>query len=218
MIGSGVMSEPRVFIMWSGDRSQRVANALHAFLRVVVQGPKYFISTGMNKGELWDNVISGELEATNIGVATLLPENIKSTWMHFEAGAVSKATAVAKVFPYLVGVSEAELAGPLSRFQATAADEGGTRDLVESLNALRPPEVRLPDSALTVAVEGQWPALEREIREALEAEPQDAPIPVGRTDEDMLREILATVRSLHRALSSSARPPLREVPPSTRGF
>jgi hypothetical protein len=49
----------KVFIMWSGERSRMVAEALKSFLEAAIAAPRYFMSKDIGAGEVWRNVIAG---------------------------------------------------------------------------------------------------------------------------------------------------------------
>ena len=69
----------KVFISWSGDRSQAVANAFKEWLPMVLQYVEPWVSEkDINAGERWAQMIAGELEQANFGIICLTPENLKS--------------------------------------------------------------------------------------------------------------------------------------------
>src|SRR5438045_9691418 len=81
----------RVFICWSGERSRAVAEALYEWLPLVLQRVEPWMSTNnIEKGSQWRSGLALELENARVGVICLTPENLKSTWLHFEAGALAK--------------------------------------------------------------------------------------------------------------------------------
>lgn len=84
--------------------------------------------------------------------------------------------------------------GPLAEFQHTLATKDDTYRLVQTINAaIADGRGRLTDTHLKRAFERCWPELEQ----CLEAlpEPQE-PIPPPRKPEDMVQELLETVRGL----------------------
>jgi len=190
----------KVFIMWSEESSRKVAEALYEFLKSVLQAPDYFISTeDVEAGQLWSNVIAGELEATHIGIACLTKQNLNSRWIHFESGAISKVSEKSKVMPYLIGVKKSDVEQPLAKFQMVKADKSGTRRLVKSLIA---ESSMLPWTPDEKAVMRSFSALWDELREVIsssagehqnngEQQPQ-------RADEDLMVEILSIVRRMER--------------------
>ena len=124
-----------VFISWSGLRSERVAVALHDWLPSVIQSVHPFMSASdIDKGSRWPNELATHLNDAQFGLICLTPENLEAPWLLFEAGALSKSIENSRVVPYLYGVSQAQLQGPLAQFQAAAADKSSTLDILKSIN------------------------------------------------------------------------------------
>nr|WP_320194315.1 TIR domain-containing protein [uncultured Desulfobacter sp.] len=109
--------------MWAGERSHSIVRKLKEFLEFVVRGPKDFISDDIEGGRLWRVAIAGQLESSSFGIACLTPDNLRSHWLHFEAGALSKAVGQAHVIPFLIGPETTDVEGPLSDFQMVSSDE-----------------------------------------------------------------------------------------------
>ena len=184
-----------VFIMWSGSASKKVGMALRTFLQAVVQRPEYFISTDdIDTGAVWANVIAGQLETTHFGIACLTRENLESQWIHFEAGAISKVSVDATVVPYLIGLDPTEIAGPLTKFQATIADADGTRSLALAINNALPESDRTDIAALETVFQALWPDVQSVIQ-TVAAEGNDPPQSL-RSQDDILREILTRLRRM----------------------
>ncbi len=81
----------KVFISWSGPRSAAVAEALRYWLPKVIQALEPWMSADdIEKGTRWRSGIATELEQSSVGIICLTRENLDSTWIHFEAGALSK--------------------------------------------------------------------------------------------------------------------------------
>lgn len=182
-------SDMKVFVSWSGERSRTIADALKQWLRDIFPGLHVWMSSNdVQAGARWDAVLGGELETCNFGVVCLTPENLKSLWLTFEAGALSKAVKASRLVPYRFELRESDVSPPLSQFQGVDADEAGTLKLVLSVNdALDQP---LQDEARVKRVfEKWWPDLQQSL----------AKIPCGptvekRSDRDLLQEILKIVR------------------------
>src|SRR5687768_117914 len=81
-----------VFNCWSGTRSEKLAEMLCAFLiRILPElDGRVHISTQLRKGVLWFDAIMSQLERARAGVLCLNAENLRSPWVHFEAGALAK--------------------------------------------------------------------------------------------------------------------------------
>ena len=122
-------------------------------------------------------------------------DNLESTWVAFEAGAVACNHGTERVCPLLFQVPVTEVRGPLSQFQAIVFDREGTFRLLKSINAMAR-EAQLGESALTVAFEKWWPDLEAEVKRALDSA-KEKPAP-RRTDRDLIEETLALTRGLVR--------------------
>src|ERR1017187_9800498 len=104
----------RVFISWSGERSQRIANILRSWLPGVLQAVKpYFSPDDIAKGTRWSTEIAKELEASRIGLLVLTSENLDAPWLMFEAGALAKNLERSKVCPILFGLEPTDVTGPL---------------------------------------------------------------------------------------------------------
>ena len=107
-------TELGVFILWSGERSRVVAEALHAFLKSVCQGPTYFMSKdSVRPGEVWQNVIQNKLGSSPIGIACITPENKNSNWIHFESGAIAHGAGTRRVMIYRIGIDQHQIEQPL---------------------------------------------------------------------------------------------------------
>src|SRR4051794_23703691 len=101
----------KVFICWSGERSHQIAKALYYWLPKFKSDLEPFVSSELEKGIYWFSQIMHELERSKVGIICLTPENLHSTWLHFEAGALARYLAVgsestsepsrARVYTYL---------------------------------------------------------------------------------------------------------------------
>lgn len=131
------MAKQKVFISWSkeGSVSDILAQKLHEWLPVVINQVKPWLSNkDLELGTRWNSVITGELEDSKFGIFCVTPESQHSSWMLFEAGAISKY-AGSRAYVYLIGLKRHEVIAPWNQFQMAEANEGDTRKLVESLNS-----------------------------------------------------------------------------------
>lgn len=123
----------RVFISWSGKRSKHVAEALREWLPYVLQDVEPFVSSiNIQAGELWDDVIRERVRTSGFCILCVTSGNLRSEWLHYEAGAMREGMAI-PVAPFLLGVGMEQLSGPFRRLQAKHADEAGTTELILSL-------------------------------------------------------------------------------------
>jgi len=146
----------KVFIAWSGERSKQVAESLFAWLNKVFRELIPFCSTvSIQAGERWRDRLSREFKGADLGVLCLTPENIGSTWLLFEAGALAAASRYKIVIPYILQSTKVNLPGPLDTFQAALADREGTRGLVETIAQKTGAEV----TAMLRKCDRLWPEL-----------------------------------------------------------
>jgi hypothetical protein len=191
----------KVFISWSGARSYAVAEALNEWLQLVMQNVQPFFSPEMDKGIRWAREIDAALEGSRFGIVCLTPDNLRSTWIHYETGAVAK-TANAKVFTFLHGVSWTEVGPPLSAFNHTVAKKDDVFKLVKTINA-QFPEVDLPSlrpEILSQAFDTNWPKLETALLDAESiSEGPTAVVETRRDQYELIEEALGILRNLERS-------------------
>ena len=188
-------SAGRVFISFSGDRSQAVAVALASFLPDVIQAVRPFLSAHIQAGARWLQGINVALEACHFGIACLTSDNLSAPWIHYEAGALSKNLDVSRVVPYLLDVEKAQVEEPLSQFQMKLANEAETLEMLQALNTTVAEP--LDDDRLRRAFAREWPAFKGKLDEVPAVEE-----PVAKRDqEDILAEVLRSVRSQDQRLA-----------------
>ena len=189
-----------VFISWSGDRSEKVAEALRDWLPSVIQSIEPFMSASdIEKGTRWSAEIGVHLEKAQFGLICLTEENLEAPWLLFEAGALSKSIDNSRVVPYLYGVTPTQLQGPLAQFQAALASEEATLEVVKSINAASG-EGALEPTRLDSTFSTWWPQLKEKLDSIPETTEQAPP---SRSERDILEEILRLSRQMSRQGSSS---------------
>jgi len=178
----------QVFLSWSGERSKLVADALKQWLPRVLQGLEVWMSDhDIRPGERWERQLGGQLEQSSFGIVCLTPENLKSAWLIFEAGALSKAITESRVVPYRSGLKTSDVAPPLAQFQGVDADRRGTLDMVASIHEAI--GSRLPAADLQLTFDRWWPDLEASLATISRGVPANV-----RSERDLLEEILDLVR------------------------
>ena len=81
----------KIFISWSGERSQKIAELFKDWIQCVIQAAKPWISShDVDRGALWYTEISKTLADSQFGILCLTPENKTEPWILFEAGALAK--------------------------------------------------------------------------------------------------------------------------------
>lgn len=191
----------KVFISWSGEKSQKLGEALRDWLPGVLQSvTPYFTPSDIEKGTRWSADISKELSESAIGILCITRDNIHSDWILFEAGALSKSLEKTHVCPILFGIANTDLAGPLKQFQTTEFDKDDMRQLLAVINN-RLEEQKLPQKTLDRVFEKWWPDLETKIAEILgEMDESEEPL---RPDRELLEEVLQISRAAARRRGSS---------------
>ena len=157
----------KVFISWSGKRSNLVAKAL----RVLLEDVNHRIAPWMSEldikaGSRWGSELATQLERTRFGIICLTPEALTSPWLLFEAGALSKSVQDGRVCPYLIDLKKDNLVGPLAQFQCVEATMVSTFNLLIDINSASGDEA-IPEGRLRRYFEQFWPSLEHVITEVI---------------------------------------------------
>ncbi len=198
----------KVFISWAGDRANAIGKGFHDFLPDVVNAVQPFMS-GMNidKGTRWGDVLNGTLQESSCAIVCITRESINSIWVAFEAGAISRAAggtdgARYRIWTYLSGLESKDLQlTPFAEYQATDSTQDETFRLVQSINTLSPDPVSA-DSLKRRFDALFWPSFSEVLVKAA-AISTGAPVMPSNPDvkaNDMLSEILRTLRSLQREI------------------
>ena len=189
-----------IFISWSGQRSRACAEALNTWLPRVIQSVKPWISThGIAKGTRWNSDIAKQLDQHIYGIICVTPENRGSTWLNFEAGALSKTDA-SRTFTFLVGLGHADVEQPLAQFNHTLATRDDVYAFIQSVNNSCSAPLDL--DILQHSFDVNWDFLEKAIAAALalpvpkEEEQVVSRKSQTRDDNSMIRETLELVRNL----------------------
>jgi hypothetical protein len=188
----------KVFISWSGEPSRQVALALRDWMPMVIQGIDLFMSDrDTDAGTRWQQVVASNLEASDFGIVVLTSNNIESRWLHFEAGALSKAIAASHVAPLLYGLDNVDVPPPLGQFQMKKLDKSGMLDLLLTMDKAQKKEVG--EKALSRLYELAWPDLEKALRE-IDNQESDV-LESHRSDRSILEEILSLLRTQNQTSS-----------------
>lgn len=189
----------RIFISWSGARSKAVAELLDEWIQCVLQTAiPWMSSKDIDRGSLWFSEVNDALKDTSIGIVCLTQDNKNKPWILFESGALAKGITSARVCTILVDLQPADVSNPLAQFNHTFPDKDGIWQLVITLNnALN--ENALKEKVLERVFETYWPQFEDGFQRAL-SENHPSEVIEPRSDENMLAEVLTTVRSTQQRL------------------
>jgi hypothetical protein len=165
-----------VILSWSGPQSRKVAETLNGWLKDVLPGIKPWISTeDITKGAVWFPALLGRLEAARLCIICITPENVRSPWLYFEAGAIAGKSTDTRVCSYLIGLEPTQISsGPLGQFQATVAEKADTWRLVRDINKHLQSGAH-NEMLLEGNFEGKWLRLKQAL-DTIRAEYKDAPV------------------------------------------
>ncbi len=197
----------RLFISWSGERSQAFADALHQWLPMVLHYVDPWLSqSDIAAGERWASEVAKELEASKFGIICITRENIMAPWILFEAGALAKSMQEGRVIPLLLDLEFKDITGPLSQFQAKKVGRDGLRDVINSINQFS--ETKVPETRLPTQFETLWPVLEKKVGEIPK---NPTPAKQNRPQHEILEELVASIRGLDMRFRDTL-----EEPPDSR--
>jgi hypothetical protein len=194
----------KLFISWSGHLSRQLGEVVRDWIPSVLQVIRpYFTPEDVEKGSRWGTEISKELEASQAGILCVTRDNIEKPWLLFEAGALSKNLGISKVCPLLFNIDPTDISGPLTQFQVTKFEKTDMKRLMSMLNEASG-DSKLLQNVFESVFEKWWPDLEQRV-EAILRGPRSEGEQEVRSDKDLLREILATTRSIERTASLGGR-------------
>lgn len=194
----------KLFISWSGEFSQKVAEKLRVWIPTIIQSVDVFYSPDdIAKGENWSNRLSDGLDDCSFGIICLTPENVKAPWIHFEAGALSKALNT-RISAIMLDVNPSEVQGPLAHYQNTAFEHKDFFRLFQSINESSEAPLKL--EILKNAFDNAWEKMHSEIENIIKSHPNSAKIASiednGTRDGAAIQEILSLVRKMDSSKGS----------------
>jgi len=195
----------KVFISWSGERSQALANALRELIPLVLHYVEPWLSEAdIAAGARWAEAVAKELEESNFGIICVTRENVSSPWVLFEAGALAKSMQESRVIPLLLDLDFRDVTGPLAQFQAKKVEKSGLSEVIQSVNQAANLIVAEPQAKKLF--EALWPQFEEQI----------ASIPKlassakhSRPQHEVLEELVAGIRNLDSRLRDFSDEPMR---------
>ena len=191
-----------------------LAEALRDWLPLVINAVEPWMSSvDIDSGSRWTVEVANTLELSRVGIFCLTAENLKSTWLHFEAGAIAKNASKSYVCTLLLELSPDQVEWPLAQFQAKESNKRGIFELVRSINSADGVAI-LSETHLQRALEMWWPVLDEAIAGIPAAEITEHP-EKPRSSDSVLLEILGLLRDQERKLNRQA-PKTAELPTASR--
>jgi hypothetical protein len=186
----------KVFIGWSEERSQGLAEALREWIPLVLHYAEPWLSKeDVAAGERWAESLAKELEASNFGIICVTRENHTSPWILFEAGSLAKSLQGGRVIPLLLDLELSEISGPLAQFQAKKVEKDGIKEVIESINKAAAQPIQ--EARVKQLFDALWPQLEQKLASIPKQVAKAKPI---RPQHEILEELVAGVRSLESRL------------------
>jgi hypothetical protein len=108
-----------------------MAESLAERLPVIVPKVQVFYSPDIEGGIVWLKKLLSELVKAQYGIVCVTKDNLASSWLHFEAGALwNRAGKEVPVCPILLDLNPKQIKkSPLAFFQTRQFDEEAMRDL-----------------------------------------------------------------------------------------
>lgn len=181
-----------VFISWSGNRSKLIAHATKTWLTSVIQTAEPFVSDkDIAAGARGLEVIEDQLDRIRVGILCLTQENLQSTWMHFEAGALSKQIKEPSfVIPLLFDIERSSVEPPLSTFQSKFMNSEDMVSVAQTVNHALGHSV--PESRLLHVQGLAFDHFMKEIEKIRQLNPPSEPR--QRPTEEIMEELVQQVR------------------------
>ena len=185
-----------VFLSWSGDASRDLSYLFKDKLKLVDNNIHCWLSDqDIDVGARWQVELGKSLEQANLGILFITPDNINSSWLNFEAGALSKSLEQSRVIPLLFDVEPSSLGLPLSQFQAVQFSRESFLEVCESV-------VKPDDSGrqrISELIELMWPTFESAVHKAIKK--SSSKKSEKRSTESKLDELLIRVRGIDQRIT-----------------
>lgn len=189
----------RIFLSWSGERSNYLATCFKKWLPNVLQYVEPYMSEkDIKLGERWGKSIEENLRSNDFGLVFITPENIDAPWINFEAGALSKSLQ-SRLVPILYDANITILnSGPLKQFQSSKeVSKESIKQLILDINQFAEDSECLKLERVETAFEKWWEDLEATLEKIPKNTKNEVPkIP---SNEEMLNVILHEVQNLRGA-------------------
>jgi len=188
----------KIFISWSGEFSQAAASLLKKYIPAILQGVEPFMSAhDIKSGTRWAPKLAEELEATHYGILCLTPTNLESSWLIFEAGALSKFEDSAACGLLFGQLKPTDVKNPLSQFQHRRFERDDFQTLLQDINART--ERPLKSEQFKLLFDTLWPKIEADYASLLKVHSASSNSTHSkRTELDLLEEILFRLRGIER--------------------
>jgi hypothetical protein len=190
----------KIFLSWSGKRSQEIASIFFEHLPDIIQEVNPFFSTeSIRIGTRWMISLSQELSDTKFGIVFIDQTNQQAPWICFEAGAIAKVVSESRVVPILFGMKKSQVHPPLSQFQMMEYGKESVLDLLIEINknCVAP----LTPSKLAASFERVWGEIETKISGIVDKYPFEEQEIIESKDNTDTSDMLVMLRDISRRLA-----------------
>ncbi|MGI8403214.1 MAG: hypothetical protein ACR2OE_00330 [Thermomicrobiales bacterium] len=148
--------------------------------------------------------IASQLKEIQVGILCVTAENQQSSWLNFEAGALSKLMENRTfVIPLAFDLDKAQVLLPLGQFQAMQFNRDDMLHVVRTVSKAL--DSTLSGIRLERVFDKQWPELEETIQQLRAEHTHQEPESDSekRTTDDMLEELIVSSRNQYQLLRQS---------------
>lgn len=186
-----------IFLSWSGDTSKQIAQLLKNWLPTVIQCLQPFYSPDdISKGKSWGGEISKVLNKCDFGILILTKDNIRSPWILFEAGALSKNIDLSRVCTMLFGIKDTDVEAPLNLFQNTKFEKEDIKKLMVEINHYLGSNA-IKSELLILTFDKMWADLESGISKILSKSEDNSELNKEiRSDRELIEETVGLLRDI----------------------
>lgn len=154
----------KIFLSWSDETSHAIASALGDWIPFVIQAVETYVPPAdTRKGTRWSDDVSKELDQSSLGILCVVPGNVGSPWLNFEAGVLLKTLGVSNVIPLLIDVETSELDnGPFAQFPSAIFEKNDLYQILETINE-KTEKGQLSGDRLRDTFDIWWPKLKLDV-------------------------------------------------------
>lgn len=182
----------KVFISWSGDRSEALAKALYGWLPLVLHYVEPWLSkSDIGPGDRWGVEVAKNLEECNFGIICITNENLNAPWILFESGALAKSMQDGRVIPLLLDLEFKAISGPLAQFQAKKVELEGMKELLAGLNKAATSPIQ--EDRLDTLFTSLWASFQDKIQQIPSNRTSNKP---SRPEGEILEELVSSIRNV----------------------
>lgn len=182
----------KVFISWSGDRSEALAKTLYGWLPLVLHYVEPWLSkSDIGPGDRWGVEVAKNLEECNFGIICITNENLNAPWILFESGALAKSMQDGRVIPLLLDLEFKAISGPLAQFQAKKVELEGMKELLAGLNKAATSPIQ--EDRLDTLFTSLWASFQDKIQQIPSSRTSNKP---SRPEGEILEELVSSIRNV----------------------